>query len=266
MVALFATVGFACETVDEDERFIGPIENGTPQDSITDDSIIVIKKNVLIEDFTGQRCKNCPNATYTIKNLQNAYGKDRIIPVAIHGGQLSLPAPKGLANTESKAYHTMWSVNSWPKGMVNRVGGLLEYTAWSATVLNELNEKAIVDLKADKSTYNAESNTISVNVELTATEDVEATLQVWLIESGITAYQSMPDGTSQKDYEHNHVFRATANGMEGEKVNLTEKETITKQYEYTISDNKWKPENMAIVTFVTNSSGVLQVIETPIAK
>ena len=43
------------------------------------------ERNVLIEDFTGQRCVNCPAATKKIEELHSQYG-DRIIPVAIHSG------------------------------------------------------------------------------------------------------------------------------------------------------------------------------------
>ena len=257
MVALLATLGTACETVDEDERFIGPIENVTPSDNL---------KNILIEDFTGQKCINCPRATDIIHSLQNSYGKDRIIAVAIHGGTFALSAPKGLATEESKAYHTQWGVESWPKGMVNRQGGLLEFSAWSAQAIKFLQEKAYVNMNAENSFYNSEDNSINVNVELSATQDIDAKLQVWLIENGIIAKQIMPDGNIKNDYEHNHIFRATVNGMDGEGVNLAVNDTITKQYKYTISDKTWKPENMAIVSFVANGNGVLQVIETPVIK
>lgn len=266
MVALLATVGYACETIDEDDRFIGPIEGVTPQDSTSEDSILIIEKNVLIEDFTGQRCLNCPNASKTIHEMQNAFGKDRIIAVAIHGGFLSIPAPAGLANPESDAYNTKWNVSSWPKGMVSRKGGLLEPSSWSAAAMPMLKENALVDIKADKSTYNEETRTLNVNVDLTAIENLEATLQIWLVENDIIAYQMMPDGSHNTKYVHNHVFRSSVNGTNGENVSLTKEETWSKQYEYTITEKTWKPENMAIVTFVANESGVLQVIQTPIAK
>ena len=266
MVALLATVGFACETIDEDERFIGPIEGVTPQDSTSEDSILIIEKNVLIEDFTGQRCLNCPNASKTIHEMQAAFGKGRIIPVALHGGPMSIPAPAGLANAESDGYNTKWNVSSWPKGMVSRKGGLLEHTSWSAAVMPLLKENALVDIKADKSVYNEETRTLNVNVDLTAIETLDATLQVWLVENDIIAYQLMPDGSHNTKYEHSHVFRSSVNGTNGEKVSLTKEETLSKQYEYTIADKTWKPENMAIVTFVANENGVLQVIQTPIVK
>ena len=264
-LSLFAATFAACASIDEDERFIGPLE--TPDDDTTSvDTTIIIKKNILIEDFTGQRCINCPNASKTIHQLQEVYGNDRIIAVALHGGLMSLPAPAGLATTESQEYNTKWNVDSWPKGMINRQGGLQEYTSWSAKVMEDLKKKSTVDMKMENNSYNAESRTLSVNVDLTATESTNGSLQVWLIESGIIGYQIMPDGTNNMTYEHNHVFRTSVNGTWGEEVALVKDEKLTKQYVYTIEEAAWKPENMAVVAFVANETGVLQVIETPIVK
>ena len=49
-----------------------------------------ISKAVLIEDFTGQRCVNCPNAALEIERLKQEYGKDNSVPVAIHSGPLAV--------------------------------------------------------------------------------------------------------------------------------------------------------------------------------
>ena len=51
----------ACDNVDENERFSGPVD-------------ITPKKNVLIEDFTGQRCLNCPLAADAVHAMQATYG------------------------------------------------------------------------------------------------------------------------------------------------------------------------------------------------
>ena len=42
-----------------------------------------VERSVLIEDFTGQRCVNCPNAADEIAKLHEQYG-DAIIAVSIH--------------------------------------------------------------------------------------------------------------------------------------------------------------------------------------
>ena len=255
-LALFATAFTACETVDEDERFIGPVEF-TP------------KKNVLIEDFTGQKCINCPNATNVIHSLQHTYGKDHIIAVALHGGPMSMPAttPVGLATPESEEYNTKWNVDSWPKGMINRKGGLFEFTSWSAEVVKELQEEASAVLSMESNTYNPEDGTLTVQVDVTGKQATKATLQVWLTESDIVKMQFMPDGKPNRDYVHNHVFRTSVNGTWGEELDLVKEEKVSKQYTYKIEpSNKWKPENMSVVAFVSNADGVMQVIEAPVIQ
>ena len=48
------------------------------------------RRVVLIEDFTGQRCKNCPNAADKIEQLKKEYGEENIIAVGIHSGPLAV--------------------------------------------------------------------------------------------------------------------------------------------------------------------------------
>ena len=63
----------SCDTVNEENRliYVKPAS---------------VARNVLIEDFTGQRCVNCPNATDEIEHLQQFYGADTVIAVGIHSG------------------------------------------------------------------------------------------------------------------------------------------------------------------------------------
>ena len=66
----------ACDNVSLDERlqYVEPPEVG---------------RAVLIEDFTGQYCVNCPRATEEIERLIEQYGDSVVIPVAIHSGPFS---------------------------------------------------------------------------------------------------------------------------------------------------------------------------------
>ena len=65
----------SCSNIDEGDRFINvkPAEVG---------------RAVLIEDFTGQRCKFCPNGTDVINGIVDTYGEDNVVAVAIHSGPL----------------------------------------------------------------------------------------------------------------------------------------------------------------------------------
>lgn len=63
----------ACNEIDSDDRFIyvEPVEVG---------------RKVLIEDFTGQKCINCPAAIDKIEMMVQQYGEENVIAVGIHSG------------------------------------------------------------------------------------------------------------------------------------------------------------------------------------
>ena len=58
----------ACDNIPEDERLV--YVKPAP-----------VARTVLIEDFTGQRCVNCPNATEAIEALIEQYGDTGVIAV-----------------------------------------------------------------------------------------------------------------------------------------------------------------------------------------
>ena len=253
--SFLAGLFFSCETIEEDERFIGPVEF-TP------------KKNVLIEDFTGQRCINCPKAADAVHALQETYGASHVISVAIHGGAMSLPntTTVGLATPLGEEYNSYWNIAAWPVGLVDRAGGLLEYTSWSASVVKRLQEEPAVSLSMEGNTYDATTRTVSINVDMLGHANISGKLQVWLVESNITAYQSMPDGSHNTSYVHNHVLRDAVNGSWGEDVAVATDGTLQKQYTYELNSS-WNAENMSVIAFVyNNAEGVMQVIEQPITE
>lgn len=259
LLSALAAIGFtACDNVDEADRFDGPIS-------------VEGKKNVLIEDFTGQRCSNCPLAADKVAELQGLYGHDRIIAVSIHGGSLSVSEESrptvGLANAQGNAYNTYWGVESWPSGLIDRSGGLLDFQSWQAEVIKRFMQDVKADVNISALTYDTDTRTVSFEVE---TENMDAAsvsgkLQVWLTESDIVRNQTMPNGSTNREYVHKHVFRASVNDPFGDAVTVNAGETLKKTYSYTLKDN-WVPENMAVVAFVYNDAdGVLQVIERNLA-
>ena len=48
-------------------------------------------KTVLIKDFTGVRCVNCPAAAEYVHNLQHQLGEDHIFIMSVHAGYLAQP-------------------------------------------------------------------------------------------------------------------------------------------------------------------------------
>ena len=95
-------------------------------------------------------------------------------------------------------------------------------------------------------------------VSLKAPEAVAGHLQLWLTEDNITALQRQPEGSMDRAYVHNHVFRQTINGLWGDAVQVSAGEESVHTYEVQIPAD-YVAENLNLVAFVYNDSGVLQV-------
>lgn len=253
IAALATAMAFvSCTEIDENNRLIY-VE---PTD---------VKKHVLIEDFTGQRCVNCPNATDLIKTLQEQYGEENIIAVGLYGGDFGYtPVAQGhepypLTTEDGNSYYATWGVKAQPAGMIDRYGGkpLTNLAYWTAYVNGMLAMEPTVVI-TPTTNYDAARRKLDVSVDVAGLKTLEnARLQVWLVEDGIVGMQYMPNGSVNNEYVHNHVFRATVNDKNGEPINVVEKTDVAKSYSITLKDD-WKAENMSVVAFVFTNDGVQQ--------
>lgn len=252
----------ACSNIAEDERIIYVGPQPSPVDPV--DTTETYRQNVLIEDFTGQRCSNCPTAASIIDQLLEAYGDSIIVPVAIHSGSFGVAEPKGLMTTIASNYFP--TGHGQPVGRINRGEAVDEYTSWGALVTKEMAKTAALKL-AITTDYAVTSGSLVIKATATASKDITAKYQLWLIEDGITATQIMPDGSYNYSYVHNHVFRDAINGIWGEDVTITGNRTDTNlpEHTYTLSTN-YAAENCSVVAFIYNDDGVLQVTKTKIIQ
>ena len=236
----------ACDHIPEAERLI--YEKPEPAQRV-----------VLLEDFTGQKCSNCPKATEVIEQLQETYG-DALVAVGIHGGPLGFAGNAkliGLATETGDLYYNHWNLEYQPIGLVNRRAPV-NYPEWAAAVKEELAKPAPLRLEG---TAVLADNIITIQISAKGTDGiVNGKLQVWLLEDGITALQLMPDGTANMEYIHNHVFRTAVNGTWGEDFSIKEGETNQKTMTQTLEPN-WNKEQLSIVAFVYNDSGVQQAVK-----
>ena len=257
----------ACSNIDEDERliYVEPAEVNRP---------------VLIEDFTGQTCVNCPNATAAIHELQETYGEENVIAVAIHCGPFAhLRSNMGnaflsdLGTKLGDEYYTHWNIEAQPGVKINRGAPIYDTNQYAAAVANELKKTSTVHFDAVEFSNNA------VLVDLSSSDRVEGRLQVWIVEDSINAkdpqtkyQQFMPDGSRRQDYVHNHVFRASlTNDAYGEPVTL---EAGNKSYTqvFYLQGNEaldnfehlWQKQYLSAVVFFWNEQqGVMQAIRVP---
>ena len=221
------------------------------------------KRRILIEDFTGQFCSNCPEAHKVIHNLQQQYA-DGVIAVAIHAGNFGIAEGSnakitGLMQPEGDTYAAHWGVSAYPSGLINRASGLLKHTDWATYVRDALVQDAVMDI-ALNCKVSDDSTMLTIDTEINSNVDVDAKLQLWVTESGITAVQQN-GGTLDTDYKHNHVYRASVNGLWGEDIRLNGYIPYGSAHQIAVRDN-WDVENLSVVAFVYNDAkGVLQAAE-----
>lgn len=234
-----------------------------------EDQLIYVKpapvsRSVLLEDFTGQRCVNCPTAADEIVKLHEQYGEDAIIVVSIHSGPLGFHTNSrfvGLSTDEGDAYYNHWNLEFQPVGMIDR-GAPAEYTAWGTLIREELQKTAPVDIDLDLTCDDNE--TVNVNVKVAGVDgDTQGKLQLWIVEDNVTAFQMMPNGTLNNSYTHRHVFRAAVNGEWGDDISVKEGYSLEKEYSFSIS-SEWVKENLSVVAFVYDNSSVKQVIRADV--
>ena len=250
--AAMAMAAASCSNIDEGDRliYVKPAEVG---------------RAILIEDFTGQRCVNCPTGTEIINGIVDTYGEDNVIAVGIHSGPLGFAGNSktvGLMTDTGNEYYTRWDKENkmgQPWVIFNRkTSPDSHYNNWAAMVGTIISEKANLSVKIANA-YDAAKRTLTTTVGAFGTNGtVNGKLQVWIVEDGIKALQMMPDGKPNKEYMHNHVFRAAVNGTWGEDVTVKEGETTTKQYQYVLPET-WNADNIAVVAFVYNDGGVENV-------
>ena len=247
-------------------------------------------KKVLIEDFTGHLCPNCPQAATEIEAIHDIYG-EQIIAIAIHVTKsFARPYPASQAPNFQYDFRTSWgddldnlfdiSSAGLPRGMVNRIGfpdnHKLGKDEWANAVTNELNKEINFGIM-----INSSNNNINITTQVLNNISGSYNLVVCLTESGIINWQK--DGTENiENYEHNHILRSVLldealssninyeTNQEIQKnitYNLTELEEYNIDYSTNVAElgngnaGNWNSNNMSIVAYIynTNTKEVVQV-------
>ncbi len=241
-------------------------------------------RKILLEDFTGHECGNCPYGGLEAIKLDSIY-KGRVIVVATHcsffadtnkNGKFSYNFKTAVGDELDQFFNI--ETAGLPKGMVNRQAKdgdysifsnrLLNYTAWSSSIAMELNKTAAVNLSLSKN-YDTLSRNLNLDVEIEYLEkgNINQQLVVYLVEDSIINWQKwyghIPEDVP--DFAHRHVLRKSLNGTWGDRLSGSVKsagQIISKTFSTTIS-SKYKHKKCYIVAFVQNNltKEILQVEE-----
>jgi thiol-disulfide isomerase/thioredoxin len=227
-------------------------------------------KKVLLEDFTGHKCVNCPSAHEIAHQLQDAYGKENLVVVAIHAGFFaetsSEPFTYDFRTEAGTAYESFFQVQAYPSGMVDRVntGGdyLIGKDGWSSQIAVQFEETPLLNIAIEPETT---EDQVSGSIDLFFLQDItrQAYIQIWITEDSIVKPQVIPGGTDDV-YVHMHALRGSLNGNWGSALpnsNYVENDQLTIDIPAYSFGNDWKIEHLSIVAFVYDeeTKKVLQV-------
>ena len=236
------------------------------------------QRNVLIEDFTGHRCKNCPKASKAIEALVDAYGS-RIIGLAIHAGpgnftNTNTDYPTDFTTPEGKAIQNFFGTNFLPVGMVNREnwtasgnGHWSPYTNWPTLSSEAIDSTLRIALEASAGVNNGNLEVSAQGLpQMGLLHDLN--IAVLIKESNIVSPQLMPDDTRDSNYVHMNVLRDYVTDTWGESFGTSPMlpgDTLSGNYSIAWNTD-WVQSNAAVVVYVFNPSNyrILQVIEIPV--
>lgn len=237
---------------------------------------------ILLEEFTGKGCTNCPKGSREIENLLTLFPENLVV-VSIHAGFFANPQffPIGqfdLRTDEGELLFDYLGPNSgYPAGVVNRVavnGELqLSANAWASAITQQVQQQPAVELGLVKE-YNPDTRelTVTVNGIGKASLSGDIRLSVMLTESGIVdAQDDQEAGGIVQDYVHKHVLRDMLTPATGAMIlnSIFSGTTFTRTFTTTL-DSGWNANEMEVIAFISNVNGsdfsVLQAVHDHITE
>ncbi|MGN0237083.1 MAG: Omp28-related outer membrane protein [Lepagella sp.] len=234
-------------------------------------------RKVLLEEFTGIHCGNCPDGHKYASRLLLAKPDD-VYVMCIHGGYFAIPAfdEPDFRTDIGEEIITEFGVTSYPSGMINRynfgeIGTVISRSNWTASSRTMTRTSAPVNLWVNAD-YDKDTRMLDITVEGYFTESVATaedgsapTLYIALTQDYIQGPQS--GGLVGDEYVHKHMFRDfVTEGTWGEALESANAgEYFVKNYSYELpeayKDVEVVPTDLEVIAYVTmGKRDVLNVI------
>ena len=242
-----------------------------------------VTRKVLLEEFTGHRCNNCPAAHLVAAQLKSIYPGE-VIVVGIHAtntfaAPVNPPNPNGSYSTDFRTpaaatYVNTFGVTFLPTGMINRRefnGSItISHDAWGSAMADMIGQPADLDVWFSSLVHDPGANTVSAEVKVAVLNPVQGdhNLKIYILEDNIVDWQlnSAANPPDVPDYNHRHVLRANMNGTWGEALisgSANVGDTLTLSYPNVPVDPAWNAANCSLVAFAYNTASyeVMQATE-----
>ncbi len=273
IVSSFVLLFAACDKLDS------PYLIKQDQDIPDPDDVV---RKVLLEEFTGHKCPNCPQGSRIAHDLKAIHGEQLII-LTIHAGWYA-QTEAGMYSTDFRtpagtAIYENFNQPPTPQGMVNRAEyagkTVLSINQWEPAllVLLEQEPEATIEIIADYNSSNREVSVTSETVFLNS-PDGEYSVCMFITEDSIVSPQvnNDPDlgpSPNWEDYVHEHVLRKAITGAWGEIINegaVIVSEQIYESSGSAVLSTDWRENHCNIVAFVyrNDTKEVIQAEEIKI--
>jgi hypothetical protein len=217
--------------------------------------------NVLVEDYTGHLCNNCPNAA-TIAHDIHENNPNRVFVASIHtdpGAQMSFQ----YADPNATSYYTdhtnaggvaygLEFQNGFnfignPQGTVNRkiiANKMFDFSGtWQSRASDILNDNNLkVNIQSEFNYYpSTNGGFMHVEAEKITSEPLTVNMVVYVIQDSLVDWQLMPDNTGNEFYVHRdkHLGSIDNNpfGVEVFNVDTPSGNKVILDYSYPIPTN-----------------------------
>lgn len=233
-------------------------------------------RKILLEDYTGHNCPNCPGAGAEAELIKSIYG-NKVVLLTIHAGWFASPPCtvgggyptidfQTAAGTEFDTYFGISALGN-PNGMVNRIydgsSYVIGHTNW-ASIIDTMVSKtpdAFIDIT---NTYNSGTRTLDISLKSEFINSANGTykLCVFIKEDNIISWQQNNNGSIGTtpviaDYVHHDVLRMAVNGTWGDTLAtgiITVGDTIVKNYNVPSLNASWDDSNCSVVAFIYNAA------------
>ena len=229
-------------------------------------------KTVLIKDFTGARCVNCPAAAEAVHELQHELGEDHVFIMSVHAGYLAQPVGQFPDFTTPEGTKWYGENSSNPLFSVDHVALTDGNTLYVEQVDTPLSDALAEDQTFDIFTvanYDEETRNLNIESDVVATADVAGNfyVTVCMLEDSIVGRQVVPGGVDTA-YVFRNVFRGTVNGADGDTF-LNGQVYVDDEYIYKYSvelNSAYNADQCYVLTYIYDKSLGGKILQTAIKK
>ncbi len=190
-----------------------------------------VTKSILLEDYTGFKCTNCPDAHEVAQDIRDTYG-DQVKIMALHvtdvfaaptdGTVYPDPFSQDFRTEAGEIYVSQFGVFALPSGLINRNSSngfyTIPFASWETEIDARINEMADIRMDIFSAHYSEDTLKVNFDIEFLEALDGDYYVTINLVENELTSAQ-YTTGEVEYDYLQKDVFRGTLNGVYGELVN-----------------------------------------------